>query len=55
MSEKQGLIGVRPKETSVYSLNPGKVNVPRLAYFPGWLMILAICSIGMGIWLVRRR
>jgi hypothetical protein len=55
MAEKKGLIGPRPKETSSYAINPQVVNVPRLTYLPGWLMMLSILSLGAGIWVVRRR
>jgi hypothetical protein len=55
MAEKKGLIGARPKETSSYSLNPQVVNLPRLEYLPGWLMMLSVLSLGAGIWVVRRR
>ncbi len=55
MSEKKGLVGPRTKETSTYTINPQKVNVERLVYLPGWLMIMGIMGLGGGIWLVRRR
>jgi hypothetical protein len=55
MSEKQGLIGPRAKETSSYTINPNVVNVSRLSYLPGWLMTISILSLGAGIWVVRRR
>jgi hypothetical protein len=55
MAERKGLIGPRPKETSSYTINPQVVNVQRLAYLPGWLMMLSILSLGAGIWVVRRR
>jgi hypothetical protein len=54
-AEKKGLIGPRPKEASSYTVNPQVVNVQRLAYLPGWLMMLSILSLGAGIWVVRRR
>jgi hypothetical protein len=55
MSDKQGLIGPRTKETTSYTLNPRTVNVDRMKTLPGWLMTLAILSLGAGIWVVRRR
>jgi hypothetical protein len=55
MSDRQGLIGPRSKETTSYSLNPLTVNTDRLKVLPGWLMTLSIISLGAGIWIVRRR
>lgn len=55
LSERQGLIGLRPKETNSYTINPQKVPVERMIFLPGWLMIVAIIALGGGIWLVRRR
>src|SRR5262249_2805912 len=54
-ANKTGLVGPRTKEATSYSLNPQKVNVERLAYLPGWLMMLGILGLGAGVWVVRKR
>ena len=54
-ANKSALIGPRAKAASSYSINPLTVDVQRVRYLPGWLMMLSILSLGAGIWVVRRR
>lgn len=53
--KKGGQVGPRPREATSYTINPQKVDVDRLRYLPGWLMMLGIVGLGAGIWVVRRR
>jgi hypothetical protein len=56
MAEKQGLIGPRTtKESTSFTLDPKTVNIERIQYLPGWLILLSTVSLGAGIWVVRRR
>lgn len=47
-------IGARPKESQMFSID-ASVDPYRMILLPGWLMLLALTGIGIGIWVVRRR
>ncbi len=53
MAEREG-IGALPKESPVYQIDPS-VNLARMIVLPGWLMLLTLIGLGVGIWVVRRR
>ena len=53
MAERES-VGEQPKVSSIYSLGPN-VNVERMIFLPGWLMLITLIGLGVGIWVVRRR
>jgi hypothetical protein len=57
MAEREGFIGPRPKETTLYALPVAERQdaLSRMVHIPGWLMLLTLLGLGTGIWLVRRR
>lgn len=54
MAERGGSVGVRPKVTTTFSIDPG-VDVYRMVLLPGWLMLLLLIGLGIAVWVVRRR
>jgi len=54
-AKKTALTGPRTKESTSYTINPLQVDVERMRYLPGWLMMLSVIGLGGGIWVVRRR
>ena len=54
MGERESNIGALPKEQLNYALPPD-VNVWRMIALPGWLMLLTMTGLGIGVWIVRRR
>ena len=53
LAEREG-IGAAPKESSNFSLDQS-VDLWRMILLPGWLMLLIVVCISIGIWIVRRR
>lgn len=53
LAERPG-VGARPKDAAFYTMEP-KVERARMVLLPLWLMIVVVVSLGMGIWLVRRK
>lgn len=47
--------GPPPKKRSVFVLNPGEQAIKRIQWWPGMLIMLCICGLATGVWLVRRR
>ena len=54
MAEREAMIGTQPKVTAWYQLG-ATADVARMIFLPGWLMLLTLISLGVGIWVVRRR
>jgi ABC-type uncharacterized transport system len=54
LAGREDLMGTRPKETTSYQLGP-EVNYYRMIFLPGWIMLLGIIGLGVGVWMVRRR
>ena len=53
MAERES-IGAVPKEQNSFSLDES-VNTERMIYAPGWIMLVTLVSLGVGVWVVRRR
>jgi hypothetical protein len=55
LAERPGNIGIRPRESIAYDIQPDQVNFPRLIWLPLGLVLLVFLALGMGLWVVRRR
>ncbi len=55
LAERPGNIGIRPRESTSFALQPENVNKARLLWLPLALILLAIVGMGLGVWVVRRR
>ncbi len=55
LAERPGNIGIRPRETSLFELQPEQLNRARLIWLPLGLVLLVFVALGLGIWVVRRR
>ncbi len=53
LAERQN-IGVQPRESLMFSIDPS-VDFTRMVWLPGWIMLLILIGLGIGIWVVRRR
>jgi hypothetical protein len=53
--ERPENMGIRPKETGMYHIQPEAINAPRLIWLPLGLILLTLLGMGLGIWVVRRR
>lgn len=55
MAEREG-IGALPKTSSTFQLGPEAMAIAnRMILIPFWLMFLTVISLGVGVWVVRRR
>jgi ABC-type uncharacterized transport system len=54
MAERDEMIGVQPKISRAFVLPPD-TNTLRMIFLPGWIMMLTFISLGIGVWIVRRR
>jgi hypothetical protein len=54
LRERPGNIGIAPKRTEMYSLEPS-ASAMGLIWLPALLSFLGIIGLGAGIWVVRRR
>lgn len=56
LAGKEEFSGARPKEDPNFALQPAALlNLWRMILIPGWLMLLGLVSLGICIWVVRRR
>ncbi|HYT89126.1 MAG TPA: Gldg family protein [Gemmataceae bacterium] len=55
LAERPGNIGIKPRESNFFVLQPEKVNKDRLIWLPLALVLMALVGLGAGIWIVRRR
>jgi hypothetical protein len=56
LREKPSSIGLEAQERRDYQLDANAVNnVSRMVYLPLGLMLVAVCGLGLGVWVVRRR
>jgi hypothetical protein len=53
MAERES-IGAQPKTSPSFQLPP-EVNYARMIFLPGWIMLLSLIGLGIGVWIVRRR
>ncbi len=53
MAERES-IGAQPKVKLQFAFGPD-VNLPRMIFLPGWIMLLCLVSLGIAVWMVRRR
>jgi hypothetical protein len=53
LAERQN-IGVQPRENPAFTIDAG-VDTARMVILPGWIMLVTLCSLGIGVWVVRRR
>ena len=54
LAERPQNMGIEPKESSSFTLQPG-TNVSRMVWLPLGLMALGFLGLGTGVWVVRRR
>lgn len=54
LAGREEMIGTQPKESLSFRLGPD-VNDWRMIFLPGWIMLLSIVGLGVGVWMVRRR
>jgi hypothetical protein len=54
LREKPTGIGIEPKKSDFYALNP-EVNVGRMVWLPALLMVVTVVGLGTGVWVVRRK
>jgi hypothetical protein len=54
LREKPSNIGIEAKKRDVYQM-PTNTNVTRMVFLPAGLMFICIVSLGIGVWVVRRR
>lgn len=55
LTERPGL-GIRPREPGIYVMKTEVLReTGRLVLTPGLMMLLGVCGLGVGIWVVRRR
>jgi hypothetical protein len=56
LADREDLSGAPPNIRETYSLKPAAIsNWPRMVLLPGWIMLLFIISLGVTVWVVRRR
>jgi hypothetical protein len=55
LAERPENMGIGPKESGTYNLQPDTVNEARLRWLPLALILLTLMGLGLGIWVVRRR
>jgi hypothetical protein len=55
LAERPENMGIRPRESTSYTIQPEAVNKQRLIWLPLGLVLLFFVGLGMGIWVVRRR
>jgi hypothetical protein len=55
LRERGDKLGISPVESSRFTINKEDVNLARMQFLPLWLMAVGIISLGVGLWVVRRR
>jgi hypothetical protein len=55
LAERPSRIGILPRVTTTYEIQPERVNKPRLLWLPLGLVLLFFVGLGLGIWVARRR
>ncbi len=54
LAGREDLMGTLPKTSINYQLGR-EVNLLRMIFLPGWIMLLCLIGLGVGVWMVRRR
>jgi hypothetical protein len=55
LAEREFTGDARPRESASFSINIPEDRAARMILLPGWLMLLTIVGLGVGIWVTRRR
>ena len=54
LAGREDLMGTHVKQSTNFQLGP-EVNLARMIFLPGWIMLLCLIGLGIAVWMVRRR